>query len=57
MPRAKISAALIPVQGGGVKKAGLPATIGSTYIFRLACKGCNHPNRQPQIPFSPLGGP
>ena len=37
MPRARVSASLIPVQGGGIKKAGLPSTIGSTYIFRLAC--------------------
>ena len=40
MPRARVSAALIPVQGGGVKKAGLQSTVGATYILRLACKGC-----------------
>ena len=40
MPRARVSSSLIPVQGGGVKKAGLPSMVGSTYILRLACKGC-----------------
>jgi len=29
MPRRNISPALIPVQGGGVKKSGLPVMIGS----------------------------
>jgi len=46
MPRARVSPSLIPVQGGGVKKAGLPTSIGSTYILRLACKGCPR-NRKP----------
>ena len=42
MPRRNISPALIPVQGGGVKKAGLPGSIGSSVIFKTICKskGC-----------------
>jgi len=38
MPRARVSSRLIPVQGGGNKKAGLQSTIGTTYILRLACR-------------------
>jgi hypothetical protein len=42
MPRRNISPALIPVQGGGVKKAGLPGSIGSSVLFKIICKsrGC-----------------
>jgi len=42
MPSRRLSAALIPVQGGGVKKAGLPNSIGASLIFKIRCKqsGC-----------------
>jgi hypothetical protein len=42
MPSKRLSPALIPVQGGGVKKAGLPNSIGASLIFKIRCKqsGC-----------------
>jgi len=42
MPSKRLSPALIPVQGGGVKKAGLPGSIGSSVLFKIICKsaGC-----------------
>lgn len=40
MPRARVSASLIPVQGGGIKKTGLQPTVGTSYVLRLACKKC-----------------
>jgi hypothetical protein len=43
MPSKRLSPSLIPVQGGGVKKAGLQNSIGSSVIFKIICKksGCN----------------
>lgn len=42
MPSARLSPALISVQGGGVKKAGLPNSIGASLTFKIRCKqaGC-----------------
>jgi hypothetical protein len=42
MPSKRLSPALIPVQGGGVKKAGLPTGVGSSTLFKIICKsaGC-----------------
>lgn len=37
MPSKRLSAALIPTQGGGVKKAGLPGGIGSSLILKTVC--------------------
>ena len=34
MPSRRLSPALIPVQGGGVKKAGLPNSIGASLLIR-----------------------
>lgn len=42
MPSKRLSPALIPVQGGGVKKAGLPISIGSSNMLKTMCKtNCN----------------
>ena len=38
MPSAKLSPALIPVQGGGVKKAGLAPTVGTKNACTTSCK-------------------
>ncbi len=42
MPSRRLSPSLIPVQGGGVKKAGLPNSIGASLTFKIRCKqaGC-----------------
>jgi len=40
MPSKRLSAALIPVQGGGVKKAGLPTRIGASITLKLLCSTC-----------------
>lgn len=38
MPSKRLSAALIPVQGGGVKKAGLAPTVGTKNACTTTCK-------------------
>jgi hypothetical protein len=42
MPSKRLSPSLIPVQGGGIKKAGLPTGVGQSVLFKIICKsaGC-----------------
>jgi hypothetical protein len=42
MPSKRLSPALRGNQGAGVKKAGLPSTIGASLVFKIRCKqtGC-----------------
>ena len=42
MPSKRLSPGLHTNQGAGVKKAGLPGSIGSSVLFKIICKsaGC-----------------